>query len=107
MFTCAFFSSDTNECSNNNGGCSDICTNTEGSFICGCPSGFELNSGGTGCIGEYHTKHTHMFIQRNILCMYKMHVLHMSLEYLNMYCTYAHTYINIKICIYTFSLSRY
>ena len=67
MFTYAFFSSDTNECSDNNGGCSDICTNTPGSFTCGCPSGFELNSGGSGCIGEYHTKHTHMFIQRNII----------------------------------------
>ena len=43
-----------------------------------------------------------MFIQRNIVCMYKIHVLPMSYEYLSMYCTYyAHTYIIIKICIHT------
>ena len=31
----------------------------------------------------------------------RMHVLSLSLEYLNMYCTYAHTYIIIKICIHS------
>ena len=47
------FSSDINECSNNNGGCSSnaVCTNTPGSFICACVTGYRGNgffcSGGT------------------------------------------------------------
>ena len=32
--------SDTNECLNNNGGCHQICTNTNGSFLCLCQSGY-------------------------------------------------------------------
>ena len=48
-----------NECSDENGGCSQICTNTAGSFYCGCYTGFELKSDGVNCIGEYHIKHTY------------------------------------------------
>ena len=41
-----------NECATNNGGCAHICTDTEGSFICSCNSGFELASNGLSCNGE-------------------------------------------------------
>ena len=41
-----------NECATNNGGCAHICTDTEGSFICSCNSGFELANNGLGCNGE-------------------------------------------------------
>ena len=35
---------DINECDIANGGCEDICTNTNGSFYCSCSSGFELKN---------------------------------------------------------------
>ena len=41
---------DINECSSSNGGCSQICTNTVGSYQCGCITGFTLSS--RTCIGE-------------------------------------------------------
>ena len=43
---------DINECNNNNGGCAQTCTNSPGSFQCGCRSGFRLNNDGTTCSGE-------------------------------------------------------
>ena len=54
MFTITFLLifyhdfTDINECYNNNGGCSHICRNTQGSFVCSCPS--SLVSNGTGCV---------------------------------------------------------
>ena len=35
---------DTNECLLSNGGCTQICTNTLGSYQCSCNSGFLLNT---------------------------------------------------------------
>ena len=35
---------DSNECSINNGGCEQNCSNTEGSFACNCKSGYTLNA---------------------------------------------------------------
>ena len=43
---------DVNECSTNNGGCSHVCTNTVGSFVCSCNTGYELDSDETTCSGE-------------------------------------------------------
>ena len=42
---------DINECEDGNGGCSEICNNTEGSFECSCPNGYKLNSNGVTCSG--------------------------------------------------------
>ena len=42
---------DINECSSNNGGCSQFCTNTDGSFRCSCRSGFRLGSNQRSCSG--------------------------------------------------------
>ena len=39
---------DINECDHNNGGCEQLCTNTNGSFQCSCYSGF---SGDVFCSG--------------------------------------------------------
>ncbi len=43
---------DINECNTNNGGCSQVCTNTDGSLMCSCNSGFMLADDLTTCNGE-------------------------------------------------------
>ena len=48
-----FFHPDIDECIDENGGCSQTCTNTEGSFNCGCNSGFVLDDDGANCNGMY------------------------------------------------------
>ena len=50
---------DINECGANNGGCSELCTNTIGSFICSCQDGFVLHSDGFTCQGYTDSKMTH------------------------------------------------
>ena len=44
---------DVNECATNNGGCAQTCTNTVGSFVCSCQSGYTLASNGLTCNGMY------------------------------------------------------
>ncbi len=43
---------DINECNTNNGGCNQVCTNTDGSFMCSCNSGFMLADDLVACNGE-------------------------------------------------------
>ena len=45
------FHPDIDECSDKTDGCSQMCTNTNGSFICGCNTGFQLNNDGITCNG--------------------------------------------------------
>ena len=42
---------DINECSINNGGCVQSCTNIPGSYYCSCETGYSLNFNGHGCTG--------------------------------------------------------
>ena len=65
MFTCVFFFSDNDECSLRIDDCVQTCTNTEGNFFCGCNTGFQLNSDGATCDGEYYMKHTHVYIKEH------------------------------------------
>ena len=44
---------DQNECDQGNGGCSDICSNTEGSFECSCNVGYQLAEDNLTCIGLF------------------------------------------------------
>ena len=45
-------SPDINECSTNNGGCSDSCTNTLGSYSCSCTvTGYTLSDDKHNCTG--------------------------------------------------------
>ena len=50
-----FLSVEVNECLDNNGGCDDTCTNTDGSFECSCPPGFRLASDERTCNGNNST----------------------------------------------------
>ena len=43
---------DIDECITNNGGCEQVCINTDGSFYCSCNDGFSLNANGTTCDGK-------------------------------------------------------
>ena len=44
---------DIDECLTNNGGCHHNCQNSEGSFRCSCNDGYQLNSDGYSCEGNY------------------------------------------------------
>ena len=43
---------DKDECLVGNGGCSHVCTNTDGSYSCGCPHGWRLGLDGRTCEGN-------------------------------------------------------
>ena len=50
---------DINECSSNNGGCSDQCTNTDGGFYCSCSApNFQLSPDGRTCTGKNQFSYT-------------------------------------------------
>ena len=40
-----------NQCDDNNGGCSQICNNTEGNYECSCRNGYVLDNDGQNCSG--------------------------------------------------------
>ena len=48
-----FYNVDVDECGDDTDGCSQTCTNTEGSFTCGCTDGYVLNVDGTTCDGMH------------------------------------------------------
>lgn len=55
---CMFFPpSDINECLSNKGGCQHLCVNEVGSFHCECNDGFNLDSNGLTCSGQYISIH--------------------------------------------------
>lgn len=43
---------DFDECSVNNGGCQDICTNTDGSYYCSCQAGYIFGPDNKTCVGK-------------------------------------------------------
>ena len=47
-----YYTSDVNECTDNNGGCEHSCVNNEGSYSCSCKSGYSLNINGKNCSGN-------------------------------------------------------
>ena len=47
---------DLNECSTDNAGCSDTCTNTDGGFVCSCPTGYVVAADFRNCMGKRASK---------------------------------------------------
>ena len=45
--------SDVDECSELQGRCEHVCTNTQGSFRCSCRLGYELHIDGHRCVGQW------------------------------------------------------
>ena len=58
---CYFYHVDVNECGDDTDGCSQTCTNTEGSFTCGCNSGYVMDSDGVTCNGLYRNYTLHIY----------------------------------------------
>lgn len=48
----SIFLPDINECQEDNGGCQHTCTNTPGSFVCACHSGYSLDVDKKSCQGN-------------------------------------------------------
>ena len=57
---------DIDECQGTSHGCIQLCTNTVGSYMCGCQIGFQLHGDGQRCNGEF-TAQT-MNLQRQQQC---------------------------------------
>ena len=45
--------SEVDECLEGTAGCSHQCENTQGSYLCLCSQGFQLDSEAKNCIGKY------------------------------------------------------
>ena len=43
---------DINECNSNNAGCDHTCENTDGTYVCSCKAGYELNNDHHSCDGK-------------------------------------------------------
>lgn len=59
------YSTDTNECTVNNGNCSQLCTNTNGSYICSCELGYFLDVNNHSCNGRFISNYTITIIHYN------------------------------------------
>ena len=53
VYKCKIHFSDIDECHENIDGCSQLCSNTVGSYTCGCRDGYRLASDGHTCNGMY------------------------------------------------------
>ena len=63
--SCAY-SSEIDECSKDTDNCTHVCVNTEGSYYCTCPSGYELKSDNNTCVGESISSCIQTYVQKNI-----------------------------------------
>ena len=52
-YTYTFIYPDNDECSLGTDDCTHMCINTDGSFTCGCNSGYVLNTDGFTCNGKH------------------------------------------------------
>ena len=97
------FQLDIDECSNGTHICSQICTNTEGSFICGCNSGFLLGADGATCTGMQkqfvafiHTYNTiNKYILRYIIINVHSYILYTEIHKYTL-CIIIYLYLHIN-----------
>ena len=65
-----FITTDVNECADDISGCSDICNNTEGSYSCGCPIGYQLANDLHNCSGEFRSNSTLLLLLYIIIILH-------------------------------------
>ena len=53
---------DIDECARGTSGCSHMCNNTMGSYICTCRTGYRLASDNHNCMGESRCRSTDVII---------------------------------------------
>ena len=58
-----FFIPDINECLDNNGNCTDFCTNLNGTYFCHCKTGLQLEADNRTCVGRFYSNDTCTMIQ--------------------------------------------
>ena len=55
----SFYNTDVDECATNNGGCVEICTNTNRAFECSCSTtGYKLAADNLNCTGKKHVDYS-------------------------------------------------
>lgn len=52
IITAFYYFLDIDECSDHNGGCSEYCSNVDGSYQCYCKTGLHVAVDGKTCIGK-------------------------------------------------------
>ena len=58
---------DINECLEDTDGCSQLCSNTDGSYTCSCNSGYRLNVDGRSCNGTTSHNANTLYSDTNVL----------------------------------------
>ena len=67
-FYCSnFYFKDTNECNEYNGGCAQNCSNTVGSYVCSCRTGYTLDTDNHACNGEHNFLKSLLFCYLHII----------------------------------------
>ena len=58
---------DIDECQGASHGCIQLCTNTAGSYMCGCRTGFQLDGDGRQCNGELSSQNMKSSQERTVV----------------------------------------
>ena len=99
------FSSDIDECASpDNGGCSQNCTNTQGSYRCSCFEGFHLMND-THCAGMYVC----MCVWSVCVCLCHRHTyIHVAAGiHIDLNPTFLHTHTYVYTCITYYTTHNY
>ncbi len=58
---------DLDECDSQNGGCDQICTNNNGSFLCSCSTGYTLADDDLSCEGKWYIYYIMLILLLSLL----------------------------------------
>ena len=62
LYDTLLFVSDIDECQEGSAGCDHNCVNTDGSYLCTCMDGYELESDNHTCTGDDLNKAVYMYM---------------------------------------------
>jgi len=99
---------DVNECQTDNGGCTQTCYNTDGSYQCTCDKGYELTDDDHTCAGKIIVSLMPMTFIWYAVCIYGIFALHCMLNFV---CTptvgYKHHCVSIVMMWHCIIISDY